>query len=51
MDMTPNENEFLMCTSWNQVNQPLTFDMAKDNFTGRYRLATISIFVQGSSPF
>ena len=51
MDMTLNEFEFLTSTCWNVKYQPLTIDMTKDKYTGRYRLGLNSIFVPDSSPF
>ena len=50
MDMTLNEFIYLTSTCWNEKYQPLTIDMTKDNFTGRYRLGLNSIFVPDSSP-
>ena len=51
MDMTINEFRLLTSTCWNEKYQPLTIDMTKDNFCGRYRLGLNSIFVPDSSPF
>ena len=51
MDMTLNEFNLLTSTCWNEKYQPLTIDMTKDKFTGRYRLGLNSIFVPDSSPF
>ena len=51
MDMTLNEFKLLTSTCWNEKYQPLTFDMTKDKYTGRYRLGLISISVPNSSPF
>ena len=51
MDMTLNEFKFLTSTCWNEKYQPLTIDMTKDQYTGRYRLGLNSIFVPNSSPF
>ena len=42
MDMALDEFKFL--TSWNKKYQPLTFDMTKDKYTGRYRLGLKSLF-------
>ena len=36
MDMTLNEFKLLTSTCWNENYQPLTIDMTKDNYTGRY---------------
>ena len=51
MAMAPNEFKLLTSTCWNKNYQPLTIDMTKDKYTGRYRLGLISIFVPDSSPF
>ena len=51
MDMTFNEFKFLTSTCWNKNYQPLTFDMTKNAYDGRYRLALNNIFVPDSSPF
>ena len=51
MDITLNEFKFLTSTCWNEKYKPLTIDMTKDKYTGRYRLGLNSIFVPNSSPF
>ena len=51
MDMTLNEFKLLTSICWNKSYQPLTNDMTKDKYTGRYRLGLNSIFVPGTSPF
>ena len=51
MDMTLNEFKYLTSTCWNEKYQPLTIDMTKDLYQGRYRLGLYSIFVPNSSPF
>ena len=51
MDMTLNEFKLLTSTCWNEKYQPLTLDMTKDKYTGRYRLGLNSVFVPNSSPF
>ena len=51
MDMTLNEFKYLTSTCCNENYTPLTVDMTKDKYTGRYRLALNSIFVPDSSPF
>ena len=51
MDMTLNEFKLLTSTCWNEKYQPLTIDMTKDKYQGRYRLGLNSIFVPNSSPF
>ena len=51
MDMTLNEFKLLTSICWNEKYQPLTIDMTKDKYMGRYRLGLDSIFVPDSSPF
>ena len=51
MDMTLNEFILLTSTCWNEKYQPLTIDMTKDRYQGRYRLGINTIFVPNSSPF
>ena len=51
MDMTLNEFKLLTTTCWNEKYQPLTIDMAKDKYTGCFRLGLKIIFVPDSSPF
>ena len=51
MDITLNELILLTSTCWNEKYQPLTIDMTKDKFCGRYRLGLNSIFVPNTSPF
>ena len=51
MDMTLDEFKYLTSTWWNEKYHPLTIDMTKDKYTGRYRLGLNSIFVPDSSPF
>ena len=51
MDMTLNDIKYLTSTCWNENYQPLTFDMTRDKYTGRYRLGLYSVFVPDSSPF
>ena len=51
MDMTLNEFKLLTSTCWNGKYQPLSIDMTKDKFCGRYRLGLNSIFVPNKSPF
>ena len=51
MDMTLNEFKYLISTCWNKNCQPLTIDMTRNKYTGRYRLGLNSIFVPHSSPF
>ena len=51
MDMTLNEFKYLTSICWNEKYQPLTIDVTKDKFCGRYRLGLNSIFVPNSSPF
>ena len=51
MNMTLDEFKYLTSNCWNQNYQPLTIDMTKDKYRGRYRLGLNSIFVPDSSPF
>ena len=51
MDMTLNEFKLLTSTCWNKNYQPLTIDMTKDKYTGRYRLGLDNIFVPDTTPF
>ena len=51
MDMTLCEFKYLNSICWNKNYQPLTIDMTKDKYTGRYRLGLDSIFVPNTSPF
>ena len=51
MDMTLNEFKLLTSTCWNRSYQPLTIDMTKNAYDGRYRLGLKSIFVPDTSPF
>ena len=51
MDMTLYDFYLSTFTCWDKNYQPLTIDMTKDKFTGRYRIGLYSIFVPDSSPF
>ena len=51
MHKTLNEFKLLTSICWSGKNQPLTIDMTKDKYTGRYRLGLNSIFDPDSSPF
>ena len=51
MDMTHKEFKYLTSNRWDKKFQPLTIDMTKDKYTGRYRLGLNSIFVPDSSAF
>ena len=51
MDMTLNEFKLLTKICWSENFQPLTIDMTKDKYTGKYRLGLNNIFVPDSSPF
>ena len=51
MDMTLNDFKLLTSTCWSKGFQPLTIDMTKDQYTGRYRLGLNSIFVPDTTPF
>ena len=48
-DMTLNEFRLLASTCWNQKYQPLTIDMTKDRYQGRYRLGLNSKFIPDRS--
>ena len=51
MDMTLNEFKLLSSSCWNKIYQPLTIDMTKDRYQGRYRLRLNNIFVPDTTPF
>ena len=51
MIMTLSEFKLLTSTCWNEKYQPLSIDMTKDKFCGRYRLGLNSIFVPDTNPF
>ena len=51
MDMALNEFKLLTSICWNKSYQPLTIDMTKEKYTGRYRLGLNSIFVPDTTPF
>ena len=51
MDMTLHEFKYLTSICRNKSYQPLTIDMTKDKYIGRYRLGLNSIFVPNTSPF
>ena len=51
MDMSLNEFKYLTSTCWEEKYQPLTFDITKDWYQGRYRLGLNSIFFPDNSPF
>ena len=51
MDMRLKEFKLLTSTCWNEKYQPLTIDMTKDKYQGRYRFGLNSIFVPDRSPF
>ena len=51
MGMILDEFKYLTSTCWLKKYQPLTNDMTKDKYTGRYRLGLNSIFVLDSFPF
>ena len=51
MDMTLEELKSLISICWNEKYQPLTIDMTKDKYQGRYRVALDSIFVPDTNPF
>ena len=49
--MNLNKFKDLNMTCWSEKYVPLTIDMNKDKYTGRYTLGLISIFVPNSNPF
>ena len=49
--MTLDEYKYLTSASWNERYQPLTNNMTRDKYTGRYRLWLNGLFVPNSSPF
>ena len=51
MNITLNEFKLLTYNCWNEKYKPLTIDMTKNKYTGRYRLGLSSIFVPDSSAF
>ena len=51
MDMTLNEFKLLTFTCWNKNYQPITIDMTRNAYDGRYILGLKSIFVPDTSPF
>ena len=51
MDMALNEFKILNSTCWKKNYRPLTIDMSKDKYTGRYRLGLNSIIVPDSRLF
>ena len=51
MDITLDEFKYFTITCWNKNYQPLTIDMTKDKYQGRYRLGLNIIFIPDSSPF
>ena len=51
MDMTLNEFKSLISICWNEKYIPLTIDMTKTAYDGRYRLGLNSIFIPDTNPF
>ena len=51
MDTALDEFKYLTSTCWNEKYQPLTIDMTKDRYQGRYRLRLNSQFIPDGSPF
>ena len=51
MDMTIDEYKNLTSICWHDKYQPLTIDMTKNKYQGRYRLGLKIVFVPISSPF
>ena len=48
--MTLDEFKYLTSTGRNEKYQPLTIDMTKNKFCGRYRLGLNSLYVPDISP-
>ena len=51
IDMTINEFKYLCNICWQTNFQPLTIDILRDKYIGRYRLGLDTIFVPKSNPF
>ena len=51
MDMTLDDFKYLTSTCWNKNYQPLTIDMTRDKYQGRYRVGLNSIFGPNTTPF
>ena len=51
MDMSLNESKYLTSTCWNEKYQPLTIEMTKYKYCGRFRLGLNSILVADNDPF
>ena len=51
MGNTLDEYKYLTSTCWDKKHQPLTIDMTKNKYTGRYRLGLKNTLVSISSPF
>ena len=51
MDLTLKGFKYLTSTCWNKNYQPLTIDITKYKYTGRYTLGSSTIVVPDSSPF
>ena len=51
MDMTLAEFKSLISVCWTESYCPLTIDMSKDKYTGRYRLNLNNIFIPDTNPF
>ena len=51
INLTLDEFKNLTSTYRNEKYQPLTIDMTKDKYAGRYRLGLVSLFVPNSNPF
>ena len=49
--MTRNEFKYLSIICWDTKYRPLTIDMTKDKFFGRYRLGLNSTFSPDTSAF
>ena len=49
--MTLKQIKYLFSSCWNEKYQPLTIDMTKVKYSGRYSLGLISLFVPDTNPF
>ena len=50
IDMTLKEFNYLISTCWDKQYQPLSIDMTKDKFLGRFRLGLNNISILDTSP-
>ena len=50
MDMDIQEFKRLCQYAWKQPYTPLTIDMSKNKYEGRYRIGLSTVFIPDSSP-